>query len=581
MAQNNERSAPSHARLEVPPQLKLSKEVKEFDEVVLITGKDLHFEATCMGWPKPTVDALFNDQLLRYHATIAEYNNVYVIKLNNITSTLNGRLTLIAKNIIGEEVKYFTIKVLDVPNPPRQFKVQNLTPHTAEFKWQASTAAEDDRTFVEFYTVERKTAKHSRWRQVAKIRCGGREDKEQPCAATLKYTTDELFADEIYIFRAFANNDIGKSAPSNSLDVITPSDADYEEDISLTLSASESNSLNLSAPQKPSILSNDNFHVELSWSDVEGAAIYAVERRIFDEDMWLEIANTDRNKFKDRSVLVTGKYVYRIIAKLPGVSRSAPSEESDVAFVMYKEAMERQNSWCSPCPSPTANRSSSIDLPQQRSLKLDSGIDETELNPLKALQKQQQKQVNFKEASSLPPQPNPVGSGASRSDIEFEKSGVESKQSEVEIEAEQSAIKANQSTVKVANASEDIETSSEFEPKTTTKKRIIRKAKKPIENESKLMEEIKLKENLPKELNVDEGDSLDICMEWTTGSVKKCVWKKSDKILNKFTLTENKSIYTILNAKQTDFGIYTCLVSNESGKQEVSLDFNVHINGNF
>lgn len=126
--------------------------------------------------------------------------------------------------------------------------------------------------------------------------------------------------------------------------MLTPADDadnEYDEDLISSMSASSDTSLALDRPEKPNIKS-DNVKVEVSWRPVDRAVLYGVERRRTDENMWLEIANTDRVKFVDRSVVEIYVYKYRITAKLPGVSVSAPSDESDEIFVVSR--MKRSQS---------------------------------------------------------------------------------------------------------------------------------------------------------------------------------------------------------------------------------------------
>jgi len=70
---NNERSAPAKLRLEVPPKLELSKEVRDKDELELCAGKDLHFEVIVSGYPKPTFEAVHGEQALRRVAQMDQY----------------------------------------------------------------------------------------------------------------------------------------------------------------------------------------------------------------------------------------------------------------------------------------------------------------------------------------------------------------------------------------------------------------------------------------------------------------------------------------------------------------------------
>lgn len=151
----------------------------------------------------------------------------------------------------------------------------------------------------------------------------------------LKYITDELFNDEIYFFRVFAINEIGKSEPSNTCEVVTLFDDKLNNEIDLAKNFNME-ILPLDIPSNICVKIDNNNRVELSWDSVDRAALYGIERRnIYDDKkMWLEIANTDRTKFTDRSIIITGEYVYRLTAKLPGVINSDKSPETLPIFIV-------------------------------------------------------------------------------------------------------------------------------------------------------------------------------------------------------------------------------------------------------
>lgn len=126
---------------------------------------------------------------------------------------MSANKILQAENVIGEEIKFFHIRVLDVPNPPRRLEALNIGATSVELRWDASQEEPEHCLPIEYYCVERKTAKHGRWRQVAKIRPP--TDDRSSAKAQLSYTTNELFPDEIYVFRVYAYNEVGRSEASN------------------------------------------------------------------------------------------------------------------------------------------------------------------------------------------------------------------------------------------------------------------------------------------------------------------------------------------------------------------------------
>jgi hypothetical protein len=109
-----------------------------------------------------------------------------------------------ASNECGEDVKKFTLRVIDVPPAPRSIEAEVINSNSVEISWEPSR--EDKDAPVDHYVVERKTAEHSRWRQCGKVR------SQHP----LRVLVDDLFSDEIYVFRVKAVNDVGAGVSSSN-----------------------------------------------------------------------------------------------------------------------------------------------------------------------------------------------------------------------------------------------------------------------------------------------------------------------------------------------------------------------------
>jgi hypothetical protein len=106
--------------------------------------------------------------------------------------------------------------ILDVPPPPTNLRSAELNPTSVILLFEPPFE-ESDACPVEYYVVERKTARSGRWREAARVRPSGERK-------ALRHLVDELFADEIYVFRVFAVNEVGRSEASNAIDVMTPED---------------------------------------------------------------------------------------------------------------------------------------------------------------------------------------------------------------------------------------------------------------------------------------------------------------------------------------------------------------------
>jgi hypothetical protein len=149
---------------------------------------------------------MLNEEPLRHFASIDDFDehNIH-IRIPSIQREHGGQISLRAKNECGEDVKKFTLHVVDVPSAPRGIEAEIISGKAVEISWEPSR--EDKDAPVEYYLVERKTAEHSRWRQCGKVR------PQQP----LRLIVDELFTDEIYVFRVVACNEVGRGVPSQTI----------------------------------------------------------------------------------------------------------------------------------------------------------------------------------------------------------------------------------------------------------------------------------------------------------------------------------------------------------------------------
>ena len=296
-----ERSAPARVQLRAAPRLELSRELRAaYTEtatpsppIVLHAGAELAFTVTIDGFPQPSFEALLNDEPLRRHALIDDFDQRAIrIRFPSLLPENSGELSFRAINDEGADMRRVHLRILAVPSAPSGLRVSLLSATSVELNWQAprDAADADDETDgalaaarIEYYAVEKKTAEQSRWRSAGKLR---------PSASTpLRMIIDELLRDEIYVFRVYAVSGVGVGAASASVDVITPTDDDDDE-LSIASLPSESQSLAPDAPATAPTITINNRRAELTWPPVDGVAMYAIERRrenSNDAEMWLEV----------------------------------------------------------------------------------------------------------------------------------------------------------------------------------------------------------------------------------------------------------------------------------------------------
>lgn len=496
---------------------------------------------------------------MRYVATSFEqYNNTYVVCFNNLKKTDSGLISLKVSNAHGEDIKFLKIHVLSLPKAPTNLNAKNITSKTAELYWMPSIVDFEDENYenayVYQYVIERKTANHSRWRQVAIIRPSIDDDGHQIDKIgniPLKYTTDELFNDEIYVFRVFAVNGVGKSDPSNTYDILTPSDDEIESTVLRRLS----NFTEIPPLDIPSNIQikTDNNYIELSWDPVNKAMLYEVERCKVDNDerMWLEIANTDRVKFIDRSILQTGKYIYRLTAKLPGVINSAKSSETSEIFIevkqprRYSSALSLSKTVIDDFQLYNNNRESENMLTFPDVVTVENK--NQKINTDQFVEIKQNKEINL----------------------------IDTKKIET--------IDKNLNRCKKSTEKKQFKKKNVTKKKTNTSEAIIETVDVDYDKIKIIETKIELEPDLLTNYTINEGEFAQLTIIWKQGIVDECLWWKDNELLptSNYTFESNRSIYWVKAASESDAGNYKCQLKNVNTNDVATWDIKVNVNSKF
>ncbi|VDM43005.1 unnamed protein product, partial [Toxocara canis] len=324
MLSDDERSAPAKIELKVAPDIQLAKDFEQ--EVVLNAGKDFTISFTFTAYPPPKVEFIHNEKPLELErARLEIYDDSASVRLRNMRRSDSGTLKIVVENEHGTVTKDVHISVADVPSEPRNLSVSNVSANSVLLEWLPPL--ENNGSPLIEYIVERKMAETGRWRHLAKVK-----------ADIESFLADELFSDELYVFRVCAVNEVGEGAPSKTVDVITKDEAEaVQEEIPEKLV----DTVLLHTPGKPQVALIENTKVQISWENVINTESYDIERNTLSEALWLHIANTDQTTFIDRSIVKSDQYTYRIIAKCDE-RKSEPGEPSEPLNINLPETVDEE-----------------------------------------------------------------------------------------------------------------------------------------------------------------------------------------------------------------------------------------------
>lgn len=304
--ERDERSVSAVLQLKVKPELLLPKTLEK--KITTNVGADLDFKLNFTGHPVPEIEVTLNDEPLQKNkALIVNYENTISIRLHSLERQDSGILKIIAKNNSGFDQKEIHISVADIPSQPRNLNASKISENSVLLNWDHP--ANVNGSAVLEYIVERKMAEAGRWRNLAKIK-----------ASETRFVANELLADSIYAFRIFAVNSIGKSPPSNEIDVII--------NTMEILELSEKKNVSRDIVKAPEVKITSERGILIIWPEVSGAKSYRIERMSKHKLSWqcIDIINT--TSYEDRSVEFDTIYLFRVITIFNN-EFSPPSEPSD------------------------------------------------------------------------------------------------------------------------------------------------------------------------------------------------------------------------------------------------------------
>ncbi|XP_046554801.1 titin-like [Haliotis rubra] len=286
--------------VEAPPKILYDK---RFDETIILhTGQSTAWEVPFSGNPQPKCTWLYNGGSLpdKKRIEAETIDNMTTIRLAKVIRTDTGDYTLSLENPNGKATITIKLIVLDKPSQVRDLTVCDITAESATVKWEVP--ADDGGKPITGYIIEKRES-------------GRRSFYEVGSTTDLQFTVPDLVEGNQYVFRVFAQNEIGKSEPVES-DNITAKHPFNVPD----------------KPDAPEVSDIFKDSAVISWkppandggSPVTG---YLLERKSGYSPRYIQVTKEPVAEltFKDVDLLEDNTYQYRVIA----VNKAGPSEPSE------------------------------------------------------------------------------------------------------------------------------------------------------------------------------------------------------------------------------------------------------------
>jgi titin len=182
------------------PTIKYDSKLDKVFDVIAIQ-QNLNITCEVKGWPKPDVKWYKDKQEVTSQVSRAntDFGELFAtLTLKKIKRDEGGAYTIIAENEVGRDEANFVIRVLDVPMPPENLVVAEISSYSCKLKW--SPPKDDGNVPILGYYIEKLDPKRGSYIRLDKT-------------SLTEHYIDKLDKGHSYQFRVIAENKIGLSEP--------------------------------------------------------------------------------------------------------------------------------------------------------------------------------------------------------------------------------------------------------------------------------------------------------------------------------------------------------------------------------
>uniref|UniRef100_A0A8C1MV86 Titin n=1 Tax=Cyprinus carpio TaxID=7962 RepID=A0A8C1MV86_CYPCA len=312
-------SGRSRPRVSKPIVIKEQSSEPEFDlrgvcqkTVIAKAGEDIKVEVPVSGRPKPTVSWQKDNQALKLtqRTMIENTSTSTILIINECLRSDSGIYLMTGKNIVGSVTDSITVKVHDLPGPPKgPIKLDKISCTFIEFSWEAPE--NDGGVPINNYIVEMRETTSQTWVELSSL----------IIRTTFKAT--RLTTGTEYQFRVKAKNRYGTGPPLMSEAVV----AAYPFKVP-------------GPPGTPKVVTFTKDTMTIGWnepvSDGGSEVIgYHVERKERNSIVWHRISKAlvIGNLFKSAGLEDGVAYEFRVIAEnIAGIGKPSKASEPMLAL---------------------------------------------------------------------------------------------------------------------------------------------------------------------------------------------------------------------------------------------------------
>ncbi len=272
------------------PSISYDQKLNKNIEIIAVK-QNLHISCDISGFPRPNIKWYHDREELKPEESraIIDYGEQFAtIRLNKIKRNESGEYKITAENEVGKCEASFFVKVLDVPMPPQNLNVTEISSYNCKLTW--NSPKDDGNAPITSYYIEKLDTRRSTYIRLDKTSLN-------------EHFIDKLQKGESYQFRVIAENKIGLSDPCEMIEsFIAKSKFDVP-----------------GVPGIPDISEIDKTSCKISWDEPKkdgGKPImgYFIEKK--SGSKWIRVnKNQTPNRFIILKDLVEGsEYEFRVCA---------------------------------------------------------------------------------------------------------------------------------------------------------------------------------------------------------------------------------------------------------------------------